>query len=212
VSPRGATARGRLLHPNGCCLHPSWTPGYTRPRRASHNRLASVQTRLLEYALGLKSGFRISELLSLRIGDVWQHGHTVDRVTVARRHMKKRLESRTIVLHPDARAALEVWPTLQKSAAPLLASLYLFRSRQGVNRPISRVQAWRIFEEAYTTNGFTGKLGTHALRKTFADRIYERLDHDLVKSQQALGHKNINSTVSYFGFRQEDIDQAMLAL
>jgi hypothetical protein len=49
------------------------------------------------------------------------------------------------------------------------------------------------------------------MRKTFANRVYDRLRHDLVKTQRALGHKNINSTVSYLSFRDEDVDAAILA-
>jgi len=55
------------------------------------------------FLLGVKSGFRISELLSLRLRDVVQAGRLVDRVTVERRNMKKKLEGRTVLLHPDAR-------------------------------------------------------------------------------------------------------------
>jgi integrase len=61
------------------------------------------------FLLGVKSGFRISELLSLRVGDVSQHGRLVDRVTVPRRAMKGKQESRTVLLHPDAKAALAAW-------------------------------------------------------------------------------------------------------
>ena len=39
------------------------------------------------FLLGVKSGFRISELLSLRARDVRQAGRLVDRVTIERRHM-----------------------------------------------------------------------------------------------------------------------------
>jgi integrase len=74
------------------------------------------------------------------------------------------------------------------------------------------MQAWRILEEAYTTNGLTGTLGTHSMRKSFANRVYQKLNHDLVKTQRALGHRNINSTVSYLRFAEEDIDQAILAV
>lgn len=42
------------------------------------------------FLLGVRSGFRISELLSLRVGNVYEHHRLVDRVTVARRHMKKK--------------------------------------------------------------------------------------------------------------------------
>ena len=58
------------------------------------------------FLLGLKSGFRISELLSLRLADVLHHGQLVDRVTVTRRHMKKKVEGRTVILHPEAKAVL----------------------------------------------------------------------------------------------------------
>ena len=77
--------------------------------------------------------------------------------------------------------------------------------------PISRTHAWAILHAIYQSNGFTGTLGTHAMRKTFANRVYDHLHHDLVRTQRALGHKNINSTVSYLSFRDEDIDAAILA-
>ena len=40
------------------------------------------------------------------------------------------------------------------------------------------------------------------MRKTFANRIYDKLEGDLPKTQRALGHKNINSTVSYLSFEE----------
>jgi integrase len=163
------------------------------------------------FTLGVKSGFRISELLSLRIGDVYQQGRVVDRVTVRRRHMKRKLEGRTVLLHPEAKAALTTWLRVLHTQAPTTPTLYVFRSRKGENRPISRTHAWAILHAIYQSNGFTGALGTHAMRKTFATRVYTHLNHDLVKTQRALGHKNINSTVSYLSFRDEEIDAAILA-
>jgi hypothetical protein len=62
---------------------------------------------------------------------------------------------------------------------------------KGANWPISTVQAWRILHEAVTTNELTGKLGTHAMRKIFANRVYHQLNRDLVKTQRAMGHKNM---------------------
>jgi integrase len=163
------------------------------------------------FLLGVKSGFRISELLSLRIGDVYQQGRVVDRVTVPRRHMKRKTEGRTVLLHPDAKAALATWLQVVRERTTATPALYVFRSRKGQNRPISRTHAWTILHAIYQSNGFTGALGTHAMRKTFANRVYDHLNHDLVKTQRALGHKNINSTVSYLSFRDEDIDAAILA-
>jgi integrase len=164
------------------------------------------------FILGLKSGFRISELLSLRVGDVVQHGRLVDQVTVRRAHMKQRTEGRTVPLHPEAKQVLAIWIDELRTRGQGGATTCLFRSRQGGNRPISRIQAWQILTEAYRTNELTGKLGTHALRKTFANKVYTRLQRDLVKTQRALGHRNINSTVAYLSFCEDDVTQAILAL
>jgi integrase len=81
----------------------------------------------------------------------------------------------------------------------------------GLRRAISREQAWRILQEAFGANELTGKLGTPAMRKTFANRMDEKLNRDLVKVQRAMGHRNINSTVAYLSFREEDIADAILA-
>ena len=163
------------------------------------------------FLLGVKSGFRISELLSLRVGDVYQHGRVVDRVTVSRRHMKQQREGRTVPLHPDAKAALVTWLMQLQRRKGLAPAAYVFQSRKGTNQPIGKIQAWKILRDAVTTNELTGKLGTHCMRKTFANRVYQRLNHDLVKTQRAMGHKNINSTVAYLSFVEEDIDRAILA-
>lgn len=164
------------------------------------------------FLLGTKSGFRISELLSLRLADVLQAGRLVDRVTVRRQNMKKKVEGRTVLLHPEAKAALAVWIDQLRTAGYMTGDAFVFQSRKGANRPVGRVHAWRVLREAYAVNELTGKLGTHSMRKTFANRVYEKLDRDLVRTQRALGHRNVNSTVSYLSFREEDIDQAILAI
>jgi integrase len=164
------------------------------------------------FLLGVKSGFRISELLSLRLGDVWQHGRLVDRVTVERRYMKNKREGRTVLLHPEAKAALATWLLTLRHLTGVTPQTYVFRSRKGPNRAISKVQAWRILQETVRTNELPGKVGTHAMRKTFADRIYQQSHHDLIKTQQALGHKHVNSTQHYLSFLQEEIDALILAI
>lgn len=164
------------------------------------------------FILGIKTGFRISEILSLRVKDVWNGGEVVDRVTVQRRNMKKKIEGRTVLLNLEAKKALAAWVEELHEDGFSKPNTYLFQSRKGRNRPISPVQAYRILQKAFETNQMAGRLGTHAMRKTFAERIYQALKGDLVKTQRALGHKNINSTVSYLSFREEEIDQAIMTI
>jgi hypothetical protein len=49
------------------------------------------------------------------------------------------------------------------------------------------------------------------MRKTFANRVYHQLNQDLVKTQRAMGHTHINSTVAYLSFVEAEIDAAILA-
>jgi integrase len=194
------------------------------------------------FILGVRTGFRVSELLSLQVGDVLQHGKVVDSVTVQRRHMKggktstakakptdhvdgckctkcepkprkPQANGRTVKLHTQARAALSVWLEVlaTRQGGELAADTYVFKSHKDTNRPITRVQAWRILQAAYEANELTGKLGTHAMRKTFANRVYELLKYDMLKTQHAMGHANIQSTIAYLSFREEEITAAILA-
>ncbi len=72
-----------------------------------------------------------------------------------------------------------------------------------------RRRAWTILMGRYAENQLGG---THAMRKTFANKVHVLLGRDLAKTQRALGHKNVSSTVSYLSFLEEEIDEAILAL
>ena len=163
------------------------------------------------FVLGTKTGLRISELLSLTIGDVLQHGRIVNRVSVQRKHIKRKLEGRTMLLHPDAKEALALWVAQLSGRVEVRRDTPVFLSRKG-QQPIGRRHAWTILMGNYAENRLEGTLGTHAMRKTFANKVHVLLGRDLVKTQRALGHKNVSSTVSYLSFLQEEIDEAILAL
>ncbi len=152
------------------------------------------------FVLGVKTGLRISELLSLRVGDV------AERVSVARRNTKGRREGRSVALHAAARAAVDTWV----EEASLVAEEPLFKSREG--GAITRNAAYKILKGAFSRAGVTGRTGTHSLRKTFAAKMYAALDRDLVKVKAALGHRDINSTVSYLSFEASEVDAAILAV
>jgi integrase len=91
-----------------------------------------------------RTGFRISEVLSLHVGDVWDQGCLVDWVSVPKRAMKGQTAGRTLPLHTDAKRALAAWLDHYGHAPDLV----LFPSRKGVNKPLSRVQAWQLLQKA----------------------------------------------------------------
>lgn len=162
------------------------------------------------FTLGIRTGFRISELLSLCIRDVWDGASVRDAVQVTSQSLKGRRPSRCIALHAEAKTALGEY--LSTLPAPLPIDRALFHSRKG--GALDRKSAWRILHSAFLKAGIQGvgrQLGTHCMRKTFADRVYLRLGRDLVKTQRALGHTNIQSTAQYLSFDEDEIIAAILS-
>lgn len=173
------------------------------------------------FVLGVVSGFRISEMLSLQLGDVYRNGQVSDTVTVQRRHMKQRREGRTVPLNKRARAAIAAWVQEMAAAGHTDPGTYLFKSRKGTNQPISRQQASQILKGLFSDNGLAGKVATHSLRKTFAAAMYGRavelqrggaLVDPILFVQKAMGHKNVNSTISYLSFNETLVNEAILGL
>lgn len=163
----------------------------------------------LLFVLGRLTGLRISELLSLRIKDVWQYSKPVSRVSVERKNTKKKVEGKTIVLNEVAKNAIEGYV---KSLGLVNGEDFLFKSRKGYNCHITKIQAYRIIKQAADSAKVSGKIGTHTMRKTFANQVYQKLGRDLAKTQKALCHKNIASTVCYLSVDDAEIEQAILAL
>lgn len=173
------------------------------------------------FTLGVNTGFRISELLSLTLGDVIEErGGIKQRVTVWRRNMKGKHSSRTVVLNANARAALTSHVEAMRADGYLTAECFLFHSTRG-NKPIDRVQAYKVLRSAFRGCQLTGRLGTHAMRKTFANGVYRSFlarvsrgeSIDAFRStSKALGHKNITSTDQYLSFLESDIDDAIISL
>ena len=56
--------------------------------------------------------------------------------------------------------------------------------------------------------GLNGKLATHSLRKSFAQRVYEQ-SSDIYLVQELLGHKNVATTQKYLGVNYADAREAV---
>jgi integrase len=157
------------------------------------------------FILGVRTGLRISELLSLQVKDIYQNGVVLDRVFLQRRNSKGKLSSRSIVLHDQAKSYLVEYLLDSPNH-----SMPLFPSCRTPTKSLDRIHAYRLIRRATEDAGIVGKVATHSMRKTFAKRVYERLDKDLLKTKVALGHKSIDSTISYLSFDQAEVDQAIL--
>ncbi len=159
--------------------------------------------------LGLRTGLRLSSMLSLRVGDVAAGGRVRDRIRVRRSTVKGRRCGFDMPLHPQARAALQA---LLDSLEDQTPQAFLFPGRRLGTR-LCRAQGWRLIKAAFEESGLLGapgELGTHALRKTFARLIYSELKHDLVRTCRAMRHASVETTIEYLSFADEEVDAAMM--
>lgn len=156
--------------------------------------------------LGIYTGRRISQLLSVKVEDVYNSktDKINDRIWFARQHVKGKREGEVVVLHPKVKEAIKTWIDSKPD------SEFLFSSQKG--GAISRIQAHRIIKEAVEVLNLEGKVATHSMRKTFASKMYKGLDNDIYRLQRAMGHTDIKTTVKYLSFQQEDVDNAILGM
>lgn len=155
------------------------------------------------FLLRVKTGLRVSEALSIKVVDVFYDGQVRDRVYISRKNTKGKVEGRSILLHPVLKEQLRLFIT---TLPPTVE--YLFTSNKG--KHLDKRSVWRIDKDACRRLGIDPKrVSTHSTRKTFAEKVHSILDKDLVKTQRALGHKDINSTVKYLHVNDKDIDDAI---
>lgn len=152
--------------------------------------------------MGCGVGYRISELLSLRVGDVWCGGEVAQEVTIARRHLKgghgphrRAVKGRRVVLSENVRTALRGHLAVIGTSNPGLA---LFSSAKAKGEPMGRSMVFKLLRGACAACGITNaRVSTHSLRKTFVGRVYRASGNDLIATQRVVGHTNPATTARY---------------
>ena len=72
---------------------------------------------------------------------------------------------------------------------------------------MNRQTAHEMLKKAFEDAGLNGKLATHSLRKSFAQRLYEE-SGDIYLVQELLGHRNVSTTQKYLGVNYATARQA----
>lgn len=165
------------------------------------------------FMLGVSVGGRISELLALKVNDVWQNGKPVKDLLFNLNIVKGSEVSRAVPVNIDGRGAIEnliTWQTeLYGNAKPTRA---LFPSRNGQgSKTMTRKAAHDVLKNAFEAAGLNGKLGTHSLRKSYAQRLYEQTN-DIYAVQEMLGHKSVVTTQRYLGVNYASVREASEAM
>jgi integrase len=145
-------------------------------------------------------------------------GEVAREVTVARALLKggsgkkkRSIRSRRVVLNEKARAAIRDYiASLDYVPAP---DEFLFKSREGGNRPLHRSQAHRILVQACEECGIdTARVSTHSLRKTFVRAVYDASGHDVIKTMKVVQHSSPVITARYLENTESELDDLVLGL
>jgi len=181
---------------------------YFRSRKMSRNLALLV--------VGCATGFRIEELLSVTVGQVWSGTELVREITIARRNLKggtgaykRSVRSRRIPLSDTVRTAIaEHLQTIGTDPArPLFSTA---RANAG---GMHRSQAFRTLVTACEACGIDAtRVSTHSLRKTFARRVYDASGHDLITTQRLMGHTSPLTTSRYLETASDALDKLVLNL
>ena len=152
------------------------------------------------FMLGVSTGGRISELLSLQIADVYQNRRAVTDLLFDRSIVKGGEISRAVPVNSDGRRAISdliAWHEEKYNTIAPSRPLFPSRNKNG-SVAMNRQTAHEMLKKAFLDAGLNGKLATHSLRKSFAQRVYEE-SSDIYLVQELLGHRNVSTTQKYIG-------------
>lgn len=148
----------------------------------------------LMFMFGIYSGLRISDIIKLRVRDV----RDSDRITVKETKTGK---DKILHLNQQLKKSIAVYVMDKKDYE------FLFKSRNGINRHISRQRAYSIIRDAGQSFGLE-HIGTHTMRKTFGYHIYQETK-DITLVQKLLNHSSPEITLAYIGMTQKAMEDAV---
>ncbi|MFQ5684821.1 MAG: tyrosine-type recombinase/integrase [Candidatus Binatia bacterium] len=168
----------------------------------------SEVVRLIDATRGLKQrvllmttysgGLRVSELVHLKIRDI-----DSERMMIRVAQGKGRKDRYTILSQNLLTELRRYWKRYRPS-------VWLFPNR-AKNGPLSRGEAWHIFNQAKKRAGLKKGRGIHTLRSCFATHLLEA-GVDLRTIQLLMGHSSILSTQRYLRLRQQTLGSTVSPL
>lgn len=156
------------------------------------------------FVLGINVGLRASDLLKLKVKDIYNDNGTVKNELTVRE--KKTDKQRELFINESAAAALNSY---YKNALFNSKEDYLFQSRKGDNTPIEVRSLNRLVKSWCLECNLKGNYGTHSLRKTFGYFLYSNNaanPYILPYLMRIFNHSSQSVTLRYIGIEKEDIN------
>lgn len=150
-------------------------------------------------------GGRISEVLQLKVKDVYDGKQMIDTFTFDRQIMKGKRQRRTLPLHAQCQDLL--LPLVQDRDG----NKFLFESSEKPGTHITRAAVHKIIKHAVIEAKLADPrlISAHSFRKSFAVDMYKVSNNDLLQTAESLGHANPNTTRSYLKVNRDKVNKAV---
>lgn len=150
----------------------------------------NIRDQLL-FEFGIYTGLRISDILKFKVYDVLGKSYNIRE--------QKTGKQKTFEFNPILKKAIDEYIKDKPS------NEYLFTSRKGINRPISRNRAYQILKDVQKKFR-TSNLGTHTLRKTFGYHYYKKFQ-DVATLMYIFNHDSQDTTLRYIGIKNDQVNK-----
>ena len=142
------------------------------------------------FCVGVYTGMRISDILKLKVKDVYNK----DIISIKE---KKTGKKNNFIVNKQLEELLNEYCKSKDQEE------FIIKSREGANKPITRVRAYQVMKEVEKSLGLS-KMGTHSLRKTFGYHYYKQYK-DVATLQKLFNHSDPSITLMYIGITEEEI-------
>lgn len=164
------------------------------------------------FILACNLGFRVSEILSMKIGDVYNgKGKVNQSIEVKRQNMKGKNKGRIVVVNPVLKKNLEEYYNFLKKINKASPNDPLIYSNK-TSKALKYRQIIFIIKSVCRSLELSGKIASHSCRKTFAKNVYKELGNDVVKLQVAMGHADVSSTIHYIQKDAKEVNDAIMKI
>lgn len=165
--------------------------------------------------MGLNTALRISDVLSLTYGDVYDYERKRWRTHLTVREQKTGKENRVYINQEIKKALADMdLPMLHAQEDVLFPGRRKDKTENAVHMhsgmhenkdALSRFQAYRVIREAAQESGLSGNISCHSLRKTFGYHAWKQ-GVPPVMLMDIYNHSSYQITKRYLGISQEDKD------
>jgi Site-specific recombinase XerD len=164
--------------------------------------LADQPRNRLLFTMGVNSGLRVQDILTLKVSDV-RSCKIGDRVCLKE---KKTGKENIFIMNKEIKIALD--EHLAKSK--LKDENFLFKSRKGKDYPLTTYAVTMMVQRWCDEINLQGNFGAHTLRKTWCYHQRKTFGVSWEVLAKRLNHSSPSVTRRYLGVQEEEVEEILL--